>query len=489
MPEQARVNTIQEVLLDDSDSLKNDNLPKILDLITVLEDGVEHRQTRGSLVDESTLIEGAYIQLTSETIFHRKEGTLLIPKPIYYVNNTVCTVFTFAKIPYVVKINHDMDNFANELFIYQLIARHYPNPEEKYLGRVVLLDIPTKTMVFPKYTSYDPSANKDVSLKILQGLAHLHAIGIIHRDIKPDNILMRGSDPVIIDYGLSTVHFTTLHRPLYRPIVTAGYKSPELFVDYRLPDHRRETYAMSYGFGVDTWAFAMLHLPFHWKEGRKRKRHERAELFYKKYDSYTMYRHVLPGQEEKVEEMKKHVPMFAEFLTYVPEKRPSVFDYLGIPTPSPREMYQNYYVHTYVYPLKSIKMFTFLYENLQAAVKANTLLYETDIPEERVIDVTKSVYSCEGNLKFRTEDVEKVQWKIYDLSYVTYLYTMFPTRYNDYKQACLAFAMTPDILETTKVVNFIIDVVLQEKIYKFDTQWDDAYQKAYEYGMKTIQSQ
>jgi calcium/calmodulin-dependent protein kinase I len=41
---------------------------------------------------------------------------------------------------------------------------------------------------------------------MLQGLEFLHEERIMHRDLKPDNIILRNSntvDPVIVDFGLA----------------------------------------------------------------------------------------------------------------------------------------------------------------------------------------------------------------------------------------------------------------------------------------------
>lgn len=48
---------------------------------------------------------------------------------------------------------------------------------------------------------------KQFMLGILEGLSQLSDIGVVHRDLKLDNIVLRNMDdfePVIIDFGLAT---------------------------------------------------------------------------------------------------------------------------------------------------------------------------------------------------------------------------------------------------------------------------------------------
>ncbi len=71
------------------------------------------------------------------------------------------------------------------------------------------------------------AAAVEMTLGILAGLEHLHARNIIHRDIKPDNVLLLVQTPRLADFGISRVLKTT-----HRSSATAGtpaYMAPEAF--------------------------------------------------------------------------------------------------------------------------------------------------------------------------------------------------------------------------------------------------------------------
>ena len=55
-----------------------------------------------------------------------------------------------------------------------------------------------------KMGKYTEREGAQMIYKIIEGLNHIHASHVIHRDLKPDNIMIdEKGDPKIIDFGLS----------------------------------------------------------------------------------------------------------------------------------------------------------------------------------------------------------------------------------------------------------------------------------------------
>lgn len=64
--------------------------------------------------------------------------------------------------------------------------------------------------------------------QMVAAVQHLHAVGYVHRDIKPLNVLLDSHDDVkLIDFGLSA-HWKQGDRPLLLECGTPGYMSPEM---------------------------------------------------------------------------------------------------------------------------------------------------------------------------------------------------------------------------------------------------------------------
>jgi len=74
-----------------------------------------------------------------------------------------------------------------------------------------------------------PELVVDLALQICGGLEHAHAAGLIHRDVKPGNLLCRGDGAVkIADFGIARAAETTTDLTQLGTVLgTAAYLSPE----------------------------------------------------------------------------------------------------------------------------------------------------------------------------------------------------------------------------------------------------------------------
>jgi serine/threonine protein kinase len=74
----------------------------------------------------------------------------------------------------------------------------------------------------------EPAEVVDLALQICGGLEHAHAAGLVHRDIKPQNLLLRADGAVkIADFGIARAAETTKLTQIGSVLGTAAYLSPE----------------------------------------------------------------------------------------------------------------------------------------------------------------------------------------------------------------------------------------------------------------------
>ena len=74
----------------------------------------------------------------------------------------------------------------------------------------------------------DPDRAVDLVLQVCAGLEHAHAAGLVHRDIKPQNLLVRSDDTVkIADFGIARLTNATQLTQAGTVLGTAAYLAPE----------------------------------------------------------------------------------------------------------------------------------------------------------------------------------------------------------------------------------------------------------------------
>jgi serine/threonine protein kinase len=74
----------------------------------------------------------------------------------------------------------------------------------------------------------DPAEVVDLALQICGGLEHAHAAGVVHRDIKPRNLLLRPDGTVkVADFGIARTADATRLTQIGSVLGTAAYLAPE----------------------------------------------------------------------------------------------------------------------------------------------------------------------------------------------------------------------------------------------------------------------
>ncbi len=96
---------------------------------------------------------------------------------------------------------------------------------------------------------FSPSETKNLIHQLLSGVSYLHSHWILHRDLKPGNLLLSNSGVLkIADFGMARYHSAPHVGPsLTDLVVTLWYRAPELLLG--------ET---DYGEGVDMWSVGCI---------------------------------------------------------------------------------------------------------------------------------------------------------------------------------------------------------------------------------------
>jgi serine/threonine protein kinase len=86
-----------------------------------------------------------------------------------------------------------------------------------------------------------------VAGQLLDALQHAHERGILHRDVKPENIIISHGRVILVDFGIARAILASAHENLTRSGMALGtctYMSPEQIRGERALDQRTDIYSV-----------------------------------------------------------------------------------------------------------------------------------------------------------------------------------------------------------------------------------------------------
>ena len=83
---------------------------------------------------------------------------------------------------------------------------------------------------------------KRITRQLCSALWVLHSMGVVHRDVKPDNVIIRGQEAVLIDFDASRVYKNAMREDT-QILGTTGFAAPEQY-GLSQSDGRADIYAL-----------------------------------------------------------------------------------------------------------------------------------------------------------------------------------------------------------------------------------------------------
>jgi eukaryotic-like serine/threonine-protein kinase len=142
------------------------------------------------------------------------------------------------EIKLVSRLNHPriaglLDSGERDWFVYLAMA---------------FIDGPTLREALGSRRKLSVSDTLRVARDLLDALRHAHQLGIVHRDVKPENVVIcPGRGAVLLDFGIARAIVTSISREITRAGLTVGsssYMSPEQINGDQKIDGRSDLYSV-----------------------------------------------------------------------------------------------------------------------------------------------------------------------------------------------------------------------------------------------------
>jgi serine/threonine-protein kinase len=131
--------------------------------------------------------------------------------------------------PHIAKL---LDSGEREWLVYYVMTYIEGPTLREHLARVTRLGIPETVRL---------------ATDLLDALDHAHTHGIVHRDVKPDNVVLAGHGAVLLDFGIARAVAASGSDRLTRSGIAVGtstYMSPEQITALKEIDLRSDLYSL-----------------------------------------------------------------------------------------------------------------------------------------------------------------------------------------------------------------------------------------------------
>ncbi len=161
-------------------------------------------------------------------------------------------------------LKHIMQRFRHEAqavgrLVHPRIVQIYDYGEDDEVAYIVMELVNGKTLAdhLQQEISYEIREVGEIIRQLLDGLGHAHAAGVIHRDVKPSNILINNDGRIkISDFGIARIESSQLTK-VGDVLGTPHYMAPEQFLGADI-----ELHADLYSVGVIAYELLTGRKPF-----------------------------------------------------------------------------------------------------------------------------------------------------------------------------------------------------------------------------------
>ncbi|MFF2432192.1 protein kinase domain-containing protein [Streptomyces mirabilis] len=106
------------------------------------------------------------------------------------------------------------------------------------------LPAPDLSEVITRFGTLSEAGSWALGAGLAEALAAIHAVGVVHRDLKPGNVLIARDGPRVIDFGISRA-FDAVHLTRTGMVCgTAGYIAPERIVSASVADAGADVFSL-----------------------------------------------------------------------------------------------------------------------------------------------------------------------------------------------------------------------------------------------------